>query len=134
MTVTNAAGTTILRPGEGTDVWGATAPTPGIPWGPDRVNRALAMVTPIPSSARALAYARPVAEEPTLMDALTRGDIIAEGRLRYEHVTQAAAPLPAYATTARLRIGYETAAFRGIFAGIEGEFTRSNWQAPNRRL
>jgi hypothetical protein len=47
-----------------------------------------------------------------------------EGRLRYEHVTQDAAPLPAHATTARLRVGYETAAYRGVFAGIEGEITR----------
>jgi hypothetical protein len=124
VTVTNAAGTTVLRPGEGTDVWGAAAPTPGIPWGPDRVNRALAMVTAIPESARSLTYARPPAQEATLMEALTRGDVIIEGRIRYEHVTQAAAPLPAYATTARLRVGYETAAFRGVFAGIEGEVTR----------
>jgi hypothetical protein len=124
VSVTNAAGTTLLRPGEGTDVYRGAAPTPGIPWGPDRVNRALAMVTPIPESARSLTYARPMAEENTLMDALTRGDVIVEGRIRYEHVTQAAAPLPAYATTARLRVGYETAAFRGAFAGIEGEITR----------
>ncbi len=124
VTVTNGAGTTILRPGEGTDVYGAAAPTPGIPWGPDRVNRALAMVTPIADSARSLAYARPIAQESTLMEALTRGDVIVDGRIRYEHVTQAAAPLPAHATTARLRVGYETAAFRGVFAGIEGEITR----------
>lgn len=124
VTVTNAAGATVLRPGEGTDVWGAAAPTPGIPWGPDRVNRALAMVSPLPDSARALTYARPPAQEDTLMAALTRGDVSIDTRLRYEHVRQAAAPLPASAATARLRVGYETAAFRGAFAGIEGEITR----------
>ncbi len=124
VTVTNAAGTTVLRPGEGTDVWGTAAPTPGIPWGPDRVNRALAMVSAVPDNVRPLTYARPVAEEESLAAALTRGDVIVEGRLRYEHVDQAAAPLPASATTARLRIGYETAAFHGVFAGIEGEITR----------
>ncbi len=124
VTVTNAAGTTVLRPGEGTDVWGVAAPTPGIPWGPDRVNRALAMVSPLPGNTRSMAYARPVAEEDGLMAALTRGDLIVEGRLRYEHVDQAAAHLPAHAATARLRLGYETAAFRGLFAGIEGEITR----------
>jgi hypothetical protein len=124
VTVTNAAGTTVLRPGEGTDVWGVAAPTPGIPWGPDRVNRALAMVSPIPASARSLTYARPPAQEDSLMAALTRGDVIIDARLRYEHVTQASAPLPASAATARLRVGYETAAFRGVFAGIEGEITR----------
>ncbi|MGE3334312.1 MAG: FecR domain-containing protein [Rhodospirillaceae bacterium] len=124
VTVTNTAGTTVLRPGEGTDVWGAAAPTPGIPWGPDRVNRALAMVSPIPDSARALTYARPPAQEDSLMAALMRGDVTIDTRLRYEHATQATAPLPAYATTARLRVGYETAAFRGVFAGIEGEITR----------
>lgn len=124
VTVTNAAGTTVLRPGEGTDVWGAAAPTPGIPWGPDRVNRALAMVTPIAENVRTFAYARPMAREDSLIAALTRGDVVIEGRLRYEHVEQAAAPLPAYATTARLRVGYDTASYRGMFAGIEGEITR----------
>ena len=124
VTVTNAAGTTVLRPGEGTDVYGGAAPTPGVPWGPERVNRALAMVSALPESARPLAYARPVAEEDSLMGALTRGDVMVEGRIRYEHVTQDAAPLPAQATTARLRVGYETAAYRGVFAGIEGEITR----------
>lgn len=124
VTVTNAAGTTVLRPGEGTDVWGVAAPTPGIPWGPDRVNRALAMVSPVPAHARPLTYARPVAQEDTVWGALTRGDVIVEGRVRYEHVSQDAAPLPAYATTARLRVGYETAAYRGVFAALEGEITR----------
>ncbi|MGE3474925.1 MAG: FecR domain-containing protein [Rhodospirillaceae bacterium] len=124
VTVTNEAGVTVLRPGEGTDVWGAAAPTPGIPWGPDRVNRALAMVSPIPNNTRALTYARPPAQEDSLMAALTRGDVTIDARLRYEHVSQANAPLPAYAATARLRVGYETAAFRGVFAGLEGEITR----------
>ncbi|MGE4062016.1 MAG: FecR domain-containing protein [Rhodospirillaceae bacterium] len=124
VTVTNAAGTTVLRPGEGTDVWGVAAPTPAIPWGPDRVNRALAMVSAVPDSARPLPYARPQAQEASLMEALTRGDMTIDARLRYENVTQAAAPLPAHATTARLRVGYETAAFHGAFAGIEGEITR----------
>lgn len=123
--VTNAAGTTVLRPGEGTDIWGTAAPTPGIPWGPDRVNRALAQVTPIAPAARAFAYARPVANEDSLLDALTRGDVTVDARLRYEHATQAAASLPASALTARLRVGYETAAWRGAFAGIEGEVTRA---------
>ncbi len=124
VTVTSAGGTTVLRPGEGTDVWGTAAPTPGIPWGPDRVNRALAMVSPVPANARPLTYARPPAQENSLLEALTRGDVSIDARLRYEHVTQAAAPLPASATTARLRVGYETAAYRGVFAGIEGEITR----------
>src|SRR5690606_28861822 len=39
--VSNAGGTTVLRPGQGTDVIGTAAPTAAKPWAPDRINRAL---------------------------------------------------------------------------------------------
>lgn len=129
VTVSNAAGTTVLRPGEGTDVWGGAAPTPGLPWGSERVNRALAVVSTTGPGRRALPYARPVAREDSFVTALTRGDISADARVRYEFVDQAAVPLNAHAITTRLRLGYETLAWRGVFAGIEGEITRDAGRA-----
>ena len=126
--VTNGAGQTILRPGEGTDIWGpsgqAIAPSQALTWGTDRVNRALALVTLSPLDQRPFYYAQPVAPETSLVAALTHGKFKLDGRYRYEVVDQANRAQSAYASTFRLRAGYETASFNGAFAGIEGELTR----------
>lgn len=121
--VSNANGTTVLRPGEGTDVWGAKAPSQAITWGYDRVNRALGLVTVAGIDARPLPYARPVATAETLREALIGGKFKIDGRLRYEFVDHASQAQTAYALTGRLRVGYETLAWNGLFAGVEGEVT-----------
>ncbi|MCB2107637.1 MAG: FecR domain-containing protein, partial [Rhodobacteraceae bacterium] len=54
--VTNTAGTTTLHPGEGTDTFGAGGPTPALSWQPDRINRALDLVTVLPDGRRPLPY------------------------------------------------------------------------------
>lgn len=121
--VRNANGTTVLRPGEGTDIWGDKAPSQAVTWGYDRVNRALGLVTVAGVDKRPLPYARSVAPAETLGDALSGGKFKIDGRLRYEFVDHASQPQTAYALTGRLRAGYETLAWNGLFAGIEGEVT-----------
>jgi len=121
--VSNDAGTTILRPGEGTDIWAGRAPSQAITWGADRVNRALGLVTVAGVDKRPLPYARPVATEETLGGALIGGKFKIDTRLRYEFVDHASQPQTAYALTGRIRAGYETLAWNGLFAGIEGEIT-----------
>ena len=127
--VANTAGETVLRPGEGTDIWaqGTAAVTPSRPliWNNERVNRALALVTLSSPTARTLPYAAPVAAADNAGDAFMQGTFKLDGRLRYESVDQAARPRNAYAATFRLRAAYETLAWNGLFAGIEGEFTRA---------
>jgi len=123
--IVNAAGETVLRPGEGTDVWGETvAPSRPLSWGFDRINRALALVTLTPNYQRPLYYAQPVAGADTPQQALLQGKFKLDGRYRYELVDQANRARNAYASTFRLRAGYETLAYNGFFAGIEGEITR----------
>ncbi len=126
--VTNDAGNTVLRPGEGTDIWGGgseflSGPSQPLSWGTDRINRALALVT-VGATQRPLAYAQPIAQETTLAGALTHGKFKLDGRYRYEWVDQASRPQKAYTHTFRLRAGYETLAFNGFYAGVEGEVTR----------
>jgi hypothetical protein len=122
--VTNAAGETLLRPGEGTDVWATTAPSRALTWGVDRVNRALALTTVTPPSQRPLYYAQPLASEDTPQEAVLGGKFKLDARYRYEFVDQASRARNAMASTLRLRAGYETLAYNGFFAGIEGEITR----------
>jgi hypothetical protein len=88
------------------------------------VNRALALVTVASADERPLPYARPVAAEDSLGAALIGGKFKIDARLRYEFVDHASQPRNAYAVTARLRLGYETLAWNGLFAGAEGEVTR----------
>ncbi len=121
--VTNAGGETILRPGEGTDIWAGAAPSQALTWGTERVNRALGLVTITPAS-RPFYYAQPVAPADTAQSALVFGTFKFDARLRYEFVDQDSRPQTANATTLRLRAGYETLAYKGFFAGIEGEITR----------
>jgi len=121
--VTNTAGESVLRPGEGTDIWGEGAPSRGRTWGTDRINRALALVSVTPNH-RPLPYAMPMAEADTLQNALTGGEFKVDARLRYEDVSRENA-VDGFAATARVRIGYETQSFNGLFAGIEGEITRA---------
>lgn len=122
--VTNPSGETVLRPGEGTDIWGPAAPTQPLTWGVDRVNRALALVTLAQNNQRTLPYAQPIAVAETGDAALLQGKFKFDARYRFEMVDQAARPRDAYASTLRLRAGYETLAWKGFFAGIEGEITR----------
>ncbi len=126
--VTNPSGTTVLRPGEGTDIWGhpgeAVAPSQALTWGTDRVNRALALVTITPLERRPLYYAQPIAPELSPQGALTQGTFKIDVRYRWEFVEQDSRAQSAHANTVRVRAGYETAAYQGFFAGIEGEFTR----------
>ncbi len=126
--VTNTSGTTVLRPGEGTDIWGrpgeTIAPSRALTWGADRVNRALALVTVSPLDQRPLYYAQPIAPELTPQAALTEGKFKIDARYRYEFVEQDNRAQNAYASTVRVRAGYETAAYNGFFAGIEGEITQ----------
>ncbi|MDX2221951.1 MAG: FecR domain-containing protein [Rhodospirillaceae bacterium] len=121
--VTNDSGTTVLRPGEGTDAYGPAQPTPALSWQPDRINRALDLVSILPDDRRPLPFLKPVANAPTIADALADGQLFGHFRLRYEHVDEAAKPRAAHATTLRGRLGYETAALNGFFAGVEGEAT-----------
>ncbi len=123
--VTNPAGNTVLRPGEGTDIWGPTAPSQALSWGYDRVNRALALVTlTADSNQRPLPYAQPIAAAPTPVEALTAGTFKFDARYRYEFVDRAALTNTAHASTLRLRAGFESLAINGFYAGLEGEITR----------
>lgn len=81
--VTNAAGETVLRPGEGTDVWADAAPSQALTWGTERVNRALALVTITPDR-RPFYYAQPMAPADTVQSALIAGTFKLDTRLRYE--------------------------------------------------
>ncbi len=128
--VSNDDGTTTLRPGEGTDVWPSKAPSQAITWGADRVNRALGLVTVAGIDRRPLPYARPVATEESLGAALIGGKFKLDTRLRYEFVDHASQPQTAYALTGRIRLGYETLSWNGLFAGVEGEVTH---HIANRR-
>jgi hypothetical protein len=62
----------------------------------------------------------PPPEPISFQDAITRGKVSVNTRLRYEHVDQAGTA-DAEALTARLRIGYATQLHRGFQAMIEGE-------------
>lgn len=124
--VTNAAGETLLRPGEGTDIWGpdiktAGAPTQALTWAPERVNRALGLVTLARATERTLPYAQPVAAADDVGTALIQGKFKIDGRYRYEYVDQASRPQTATASTLRLRVAYETQSWNGFFAGVGGE-------------
>jgi hypothetical protein len=121
--VINAGGQTVLRPGEGTDIWAAAAPSQALTWGTERVNRALALVTVAPAS-RPFYYAQPVAPADDMRTAFMEGTFKLDARLRYEFVDQKSRPQTSNATTFRLRAGYETLAYNGFFAGVEGEITR----------
>ena len=123
--VTNAGGTTVLRPGEGTDVFGTLGPTPARPWAPDRINRALSLTSVTPAYERTLPYARPPAAAASLNDALTHGVFSADLRVRYENVDQANRPRTGESLTGRLRLGYETLAYNGLYAGLSGQITRN---------
>lgn len=100
-------------------------------WGTDRVNRALALVTVSPLDQRPLYYAQPVAPELTLQSALIEGKFKIDARYRSEFVEQDNRAQKAHASTLRVRAGYETAAYNGFFAGVEGEITRGIFS--NRR-
>jgi len=122
--VSNAAGETVLRPGEGTDIWGGGAPSQALTWGADRVNRALRLVSVTSIYERPLPYAQPKAMANSLDKALIQGVFKFDVRYRYELVDHDSQPRNARASTLRLRAGYETLAWNGLFAGIEGEITR----------
>jgi hypothetical protein len=122
--VSNANGETVLRPGQGTDIYGTGAPTQALTWGTERINRALSLVTLAQIAERPLPYAQPIAAEETFANALTGGTFKFDARYRYEFVDQASRPRHGHASTLRLRAGYETLSWHGFFAGIEGEVTR----------
>ncbi len=123
--VTNASGTTVLRPGEGTDVFGPMAPTPARTWAPDRINRALSLTSVTPTYERTMPYARPPAKAASLGDALTHGVFSADLRVRYESVDQGNRARTGESLTGRLRLGYETLAYAGLYAGVSGQITRN---------
>ncbi len=123
--VTNAGGTTVLRPGEGTDVFGTLGPTPARAWAPDRINRALSLTSVTPAYERTLPYARPPATATSLNDALTNGVFSADLRVRYESFDQASRPRTGESLTGRLRLGYETLAYNGFYAGLSGQISRN---------
>lgn len=62
----------------------------------------------------------PSPAEPSLKDALTQGKLSANARVRYETVSQDGLA-DADALTARLRLGYTTADYKGFQAMVEGE-------------
>jgi hypothetical protein len=121
--VTNPTGQTLLRPGEGTDIWGTGAPTQALTWGSERINRALSLVTLARTTERTLPYAQPLASADDVGAALVQGKFRLEARYRYEFVDRASQPLTASASTLRLRLSYETQAWNGLFAGVGGEVT-----------
>lgn len=121
--VTNPTGQTLLRPGEGTDIWGTGAPTQALTWGSERINRALSLVTLARTMDRTLPYAQPLASADDVGAALVQGKFRLEARYRYEFVDRASQPLTASASTLRLRLSYETQAWNGLFAGVGGEVT-----------
>ncbi|MCB2107141.1 MAG: alginate export family protein, partial [Rhodobacteraceae bacterium] len=65
-----------------------------------------------------------VANAETLGDALADGSVFGHLRLRYENVDDDGFARSAHATTARVRLGYETAAYNGFSLGAELEGTR----------
>ena len=121
--VSNSAGETVLRPGEGTDIYGGTSPTQALSWSADRVNRALALVSMTKTTQRPLPYAQPYAAADDLGTALTQGKFKFDARYRYEYVDHESQPRNAYASTFRLRAAYETQSLNGFFAGVGGEIT-----------
>ena len=64
--------------------------------------------------------AEPAPAPASFTDALTKGKVSANARLRYEHVDQDGVA-DAEGLTARLRLGYTTKAYNGFQAMIEGE-------------
>ncbi len=122
--VTNPGGITTLHPGEGTDAYGAQAPTPAVSWAPDRINRALGLVSFAGLGRKPLPYIKSVADADNLSDAFADGAVYGHVRTRYEHVDADNKARSGHAATARLRLGYETAALNGFFAGAEFEATR----------
>lgn len=83
------------------------------------------LATPPPPAPPAAAAAEPAVTapttaEPTFQDSLTGGKISASSRVRYETVTQDGLA-DADALTARLRLGYTTADYKGFQAMVEGE-------------
>jgi len=57
-------------------------------------------------------------------EAMTGGKLKVDVRYRYESVDQVGLPRSAYSDTVRLRVGYETLSWNGMFAGIEGALVR----------
>ena len=66
------------------------------------------------------AVVAPASTEPSLSSALTQGKLSAAARVRYETVTQDGLA-DADELTARLRLGYTTADYKGLQAMVEGE-------------
>ncbi len=119
--VSNAAGTAILHPGEGTDVYGTARPTAARPWAPDRINGASALTTLTPFYVRPMPYARAPAMADSLFDALSGGELSADIRIRSEVVDHDGQARSAEATTGRMRLSYETGAYYGFYAGLSGQ-------------
>lgn len=122
--VTNSNGTTTLHPGEGTDSFDGRGPTPAIGWSADRINRAYGLVSFPGANRRPLPYLRASAEADSVEEAITDGALFGHARYRYEWVDADNRAQSAHSSTFRLRVGYETAALNGFFAGAEGEVTR----------
>ncbi|TAL02836.1 MAG: hypothetical protein EPO08_05900, partial [Rhodospirillaceae bacterium] len=122
--VTNESGTTVLQPGQGTDVLGRSAPTAARPWASDRINRALTLTSFARTRKHPLPYLHAPAAGSTLADAVVGGVPAVDFRVRMESVDTASSARTGEATTARLRLGYETLAMNGFYAGLSGEITR----------
>ncbi len=123
--VSNAAGSAILHPGEGTDVYGSARPTAARPWAPDRINNAGAQTTVTQWYERPMPYARAPALAYSLGDALTGGAMSADIRIRSEVVDQDSRRRSGEATTGRLRLNYETAGYYGFYLGLSGQTTHA---------
>ncbi len=123
--VSNGAGSTVLHPGEGTDVYGSTRPTAARPWAAERINAASAQSTVTPFYERPMPYARAPALAYSLEDALTGGAKSVELRVRSEVADQDSRPRSGEATTARLRLNYETGAYYGFYLGLSGQTTHA---------
>ncbi|HEX7758434.1 MAG TPA: hypothetical protein VF459_02955 [Caulobacteraceae bacterium] len=79
---------------------------------------------PEPAAKPAPAEAAPPAAEPTISDAIAGGKLLLEDRVRYEYVDQANLTLRGRSLSERLRIGWETADWRGFKALLEFEDVR----------
>jgi hypothetical protein len=70
-------------------------------------------------------YVRAPGAGDSFAEALTQGSLNVDFRLRTESVDADNRARTGEATTARLRVGYETLAYNGFYAGLSGEITRN---------
>lgn len=122
--VRNEDGTTILEPGQGTEIVDAGQPSAARLWPDISVEQALHLTTVAGVSGAPARYRRPAVNRESLADALLDGTPALDLRYRVESNDNAAFPRAASASTIRLRALYETAEWNHLGILLEGLASR----------